>query len=246
MQTVRGFLNERVRLLGFHIHPFSFSLSPNYPPCFCREDKESLCYRWPPLPTPRSHIEEHKCPAPSTRWSVSSGRRNSSTSNYITLEFGFSKTWRLEGRGLLVGRYCWPLNVHKRAPGLLTAAPPAPKHRLAKGGGGLLGEPGGGVQISLWSLSKRGERMEYEGTKNWGGESEGCEDEAGRGCSGCRLGVIGRRCPWSLNTRTRPEGEHPEGVKGAGSSATANGGALRRGKRAAKSLRSDRPFGMLE
>lgn len=51
--------------------------------------------------------------------------------------------------------------MHKRAPGLL-AAPPTPKHRLAKGG--LLGKWG---EISLWSLSKRGERMEYEGAKDW-------------------------------------------------------------------------------
>lgn len=63
--------------------------------------------------------------------------------------------------------------------------------------------------------------------------------ERGRG----RLGGQERRSPrsQSLNTRARPEGRAPEGVKGVGSPAAAITGALWRGKRPATSLPSERP-----
>lgn len=94
----------------------------------------------------------------------------------------------------------------KRAPGLL-AAPPAPKHWLARGV-----FSGSGVQLSLGSLSKRSERREYEGTGDWGEESDRLRgEEASRRCPGGRLGARGRKCPrsGSLNTWSRPEGRAP-------------------------------------
>lgn len=100
MQIVRDILNGSAAVWLPH-PPFSQSLSPIYPPSFCRKGI-SLPPLATPAHTPILYRRAPKCPAPSTRWSVSSGKRNSSTRNYITLEFGLSKTWRLEGRGLLV------------------------------------------------------------------------------------------------------------------------------------------------
>lgn len=99
MQIVRDILNGSAAV--WLPHPPFLSLSPIYPPSFCRKDI-SLPPLATPAHTPVLYRRAPKCPAPSTRWSVSSGKRNSSTRNYITLEFGLSKTWRLEGRGLRV------------------------------------------------------------------------------------------------------------------------------------------------
>lgn len=99
MQIVRDFLNESAAV--WLPHPPFLSLSPIYPPSFCRKDI-SLPPLATPAHTPILYRRAPKCPAPSKRWSVSSGKRNSSTRNYITLEFGLPKTWRLEGRGLRV------------------------------------------------------------------------------------------------------------------------------------------------
>lgn len=113
---------------------------------------------------------------------------------------------------------------------------PTSKYRLAEA---LLGKWG---EFSLWSLSKRGERMEYQGTRDWERSQTAAGGGGSRGCSGGRLGAQGRRCPGSrsLNTRTRPKGRTPSRSERAGRSAPARG-AQKRGKRAATSLGSDRP-----
>lgn len=114
------------------------------------------------------------------------------------------------------------LNMHRKVPGLLAVpAPPPPptpipRHWLARGSSQELGDK--------FPLSKRSERTEYEGTKNYGDESVDCK---GRRPVGAALGAglaQERRClrSRSLKTPTKPEGELPQGVVGAGSSAPAN------------------------
>ena len=138
-------------------HPPFFSRSLSRLPTFLSQKRPEipLLPLTTPLPTPRSYRDEHRnVPHPSTRRSVSSGRRNSSTRNYITRDSGFSKTRSWEGRGLLV----W-----EALPGLRAAPPstPPPKHRLARGD--FWGSEG---QIFLGPLPKRGERMACEGTRD--------------------------------------------------------------------------------
>lgn len=156
-------------------HPpfFSQSLSPNYPPSFRRKDQKSLCYRRPPLcPHPVLRDEHRNVPHPSTRWSVSSGRRNSNTRNYITRDSGFSKTRRQEGRGLLVWETLPGTERAQKGPGLRAAPPSPPPRNIGWQGGSSRGVEG---QISLRPLPKRGKRMACEGTRDWRGDADGCK-----------------------------------------------------------------------
>jgi hypothetical protein len=69
-----------------------------------------------PAHTPLSRRRAPKRPAPAPRRSVSSGKRNSGAGDYVTLGFGCSKTWRLEGRG----------GPSQTPPGAEPASPSAP------------------------------------------------------------------------------------------------------------------------
>lgn len=104
----------------------------------------------------------------------------------------------------------------QRAPGLL-AAPPAPRHWLARGGGSsrevgsncLSGPFLSGVNGWNSRALEAGERSQTA-----------AREEARRRCPGGRLGAQGRKCPrrGSLNTRPRPEGRAASRKEGAGSS----------------------------
>lgn len=147
MQIVRENLNGSAAVWLPH-PPFSqsLSLSPIYPPSFCRKDI-SLPPLATPAHTPILYRRAAKCPAPSKRWSVSSGKRNRSTRNYITLEFGLSKTWRLEGRGLLVWETLLGISrARKRA-----WPPRSTLHPWKSGRPGLFWGRGG-EGISNWTL----------------------------------------------------------------------------------------------
>lgn len=133
--------------------------------------------------------------------------------------------------------------MHKRAPGLLAAPPPAPRNT-----GRQRGLPGQWGLNSPGPLSERGERTEYEGTNGRErSQTAAGGGEAARGRAGCRLRALGRRCPGSrsLNTRARPEGRTPPRSEEAGRLGPANRGAQRGGERAATSSRSDRPHAPL-
>lgn len=183
-------------------HPPFFSRSLSRLPTFLSQKRPEipLLPLATPLPTPRSYRDEHRnVPHPSTRRSVSSGRRNSSTRNYITRDSGFSKTRSWEGRGLLV----W-----EALPGLRAAPPSTPPRNI-----GWQGGSSGGVRGKFLSGPFP------SGVNGWhvrGLETEedtltAVREEATWGCSGGWSGALRRRYPrsWRLNTRAGPEGRAP-------------------------------------
>lgn len=121
-----------------------------------------------------------------------------------------SKTWRLEGRGCGSGKRCWVFTCTE-ARLASSQHPPPLKHWPTRA---LLGNREG--EVSNWTLSKRGFRVDYEGTGDWGeqasprcsGRAEGGGLEARRGTGEAaalthRLGLRSKRP--GLGYASRPE-----------------------------------------
>lgn len=221
MQIVRDILNGSAAV--WLPHPPFLSLSPIYPPSFCRKDI-SLPPLATPAHTPVLYRRAPKCPAPSTRWSVSSGKRNSSTRNYITLEFGLSKTWRPEGRGLRVWETLLGISrARKRA-----WPPRSTLHPWNTGRPGL-----------FWGAGERGFLTGPFPSGAWGWTMRGLKTGKSR-LVRAALAAPGRRAGGSEEEPEKPRPWHTDQAEGASCQRWTTPAALRR-RRAATGLSPKRP-----